>query len=242
MYKKLSKERELKMEPKRKAIIAILLIGIIFVGVVVWLYYQQETDEKQGNQTVFNITTEKDDATEVPTATMDEVVDNTKVTSDADNESQETTTTAEKKQNKKLPDNYEWDEKRWGEPPQIVYDFAENQEKFDFIVSEIDSLLSGEDGFSTWKENDKIHYDSEYGNQLSSELKKKIDYILNNTKFYDFTKYEAGRWVIEYKQDEDRHMYIYTMRYAPGMTEEEAWDNGYMKVVGDWYFVTIWKV
>ena len=238
MYKKLSKERELKMEPKRKAIIAILLIGIIFVGVVVWLYYQQETDEKQGNQTVFNITTEKDDATEVPTATMDEVVDNTKVTSDADNESQETTTTAEKKQNKKLPDNYEWDEKRWGEPPQIVYDFAENQEKFDFIVSEVDSLLSEGEGFTTRRNNDKLYSESESGEQL----KKDIEYLLDNTKFYLFTKYKGGNWVMEYNQEEYKDRYTYTMEYAPQMTEEKAWDEGYIKVVGDWYFVIIWMI
>ena len=227
---------------KRKRIIIVaLIIGIILIGSAVWLYYQQETDDSKRKQTVSNATTELYDTTEIKKETTDEVARVIENESSTEGLKQETST-EEKKQNKKLPDNYEWDEKRWGEPPQIVYDFAENQEKFDFIVSEIDSLLSGEDGFSTWKENDKIHYDSEYGNQLSSELKKKIDYILNNTKFYDFTKYEAGRWVIEYKQDEDRHMYIYTMRYAPGMTEEEAWDNGYMKVVGDWYFVTIWKV
>lgn len=225
------------MEPKRKAIIAILLIGIIFVGAAVWLYYQQEADEKQGNQTVFYITTEKDNDTEVPTATLDEVVDNTKVTSDTDNESQETATTAEQKQNKKLPDNYEWDEKQWGEPPQIVYDFAENKEKFDLIVSEVDSILSGEDGFSTWIENGKIHYDDKYGNQLSSELKKEIDYLFNNTNFYEITKYEFGHWDMEYKQYDYRERYMYTMIYDPKLTEEEIWGVGYIKVVEDWYFL-----
>ena len=45
-----------------------------------------------------------------------------------------------------------------------------------------------------------------------------------------------------YDQEEDTDKYIFYMAYAPKMTEEEVWDNGYMKVVGDWYFATIWKV
>ena len=66
--------------------------------------------------------------------------------------------------------------------------------------------------------------------------------ILNNTKFYNFTKYESGHWDMDYRHDECRKRYIYTMLYAPEMTEEEAWEIGYMKVVGDWYFATLWKI
>ena len=223
------------MKQKKKIRIAILIIGLVLIGAAVYLYCQQDTDEKQGSQTASKITTEKDDDTEVPKATMDEGVDNTKVTSDADNESQGTATTAEKKQNKKLPDNYEWDEKRWGEPPQIVYDFAENQEKFDFIVSEVDSLLSEGEGFTTREKNDKLYSESENGEQL----KKDIDYLLNNTKFYKFTKYESGDWSMMYNQDEYKERYTYTMIYDPVIAEEEAWDVGYIKVVGDWYFIAV---
>ena len=226
------------MELKRKAVIAILLIGIIFVGAAVWLYYQQETSDSKTKQTASTATTESDAIIENPQITTDKVADSTKVSSDTDNESQETATTAEKKQNKKLPDNYEWDEKRWGEPPQIVYDFAENQEKFDFIVSEVDSLLSEGEGFTTRRNNDKLYSESESGEQL----KKDIEYLLDNTKFYLFTKYKGGNWVMEYNQEEYKDRYTYTMEYAPQMTEEKAWDEGYIKVVGDWYFVIIWMI
>lgn len=66
--------------------------------------------------------------------------------------------------------------------------------------------------------------------------------MLDNTKFYLFTKYKGGNWVMEYNQEEYKDRYTYTMEYAPQMTEEKAWDEGYIKVVGDWYFVTIWMI
>ena len=222
---------------KRKRIIIVaLIIGIILIGSAVWLYYQQETDDSKRKQTVSNATTELYDTTEIKKETTDEVARVIENESSTEGLKQETST-EEKKQNKKLPDNYEWDEKRWGEPPQIVYDFAENKEKFDFIVSEVDSILSGEDGFSTWIENGKIHYDDKYGNQLSSELKKEIDYLFNNTNFYEITKYEFGHWDMEYKQYDYRERYMYTMIYDPKLTEEEIWGVGYIKVVEDWYFL-----
>ena len=214
-----------------------LIIGIILIGLAVWLYYQQETDDGKRKQTVSNVTTELYAATEIQEVTTNEVANVIEDESSTAELKQETSTT-EQKQNKKLPDNYEWDEKRWGEPPQIVYDFAENQEKFDFIVSEVDSLLSEGEGFSTRRNNDKLYSESESGEQL----KKDIEYLLDNTKFYLFTKYKGGNWVMEYNQEEYKDRYTYTMEYAPQMTEEKAWDEGYIKVVGDWYFVTIWMI
>ncbi|MBO4998121.1 MAG: hypothetical protein J6D02_09005 [Lachnospira sp.] len=225
------------MNCKRKAGIVILIIFVVLFGTAVCLYYQQETDDSKRKQTISNATTKLYAATEIQEVTTNEVanvIENENSTAELKQE----TSTTEQKQNKKLPNNYEWDEKRWGEPPQIVYDFAENQEKFDFIVSEVDSLLSEGEGFTTRRNNDKLYAESENGEQL----KQSVDYLMDNTLFYKFTKKQSGHWIMEYKQEEDRHMYIYTMRYAPGVTEEEAWDNGYMKVVGDWYFATIWKV
>ena len=220
---------------KRKRIIIVaLIIGIILIGSAVWLYYQQETDDSKRKQTVSNATTELYDTTEIKKETTDEVARVIENESSTEGLKQETST-EEKKQNKKLPDNYEWDEKRWGEPPQIVYDFAENQEKFDFIVSEVDSLLSEGEGFTTREKNDKLYSESENGEQL----KKDIDYLLNNTKFYKFTKYESGDWSMMYNQDEYKERYTYTMIYDPVIAEEEAWDVGYIKVVGDWYFIAV---
>ncbi|MBO4998119.1 MAG: hypothetical protein J6D02_08995 [Lachnospira sp.] len=222
---------------KKKVMVIILIIGIILIGVAVYLYYQQGTDDSKRKQTVSKSTTELDVTTEVRGATTKEAANITQKDSVREKPEQGTFTTTEQKQNKELPDNYEWDEKQWGEPPQIVYDFAENKEKFDFIVSEVDSILSGEDGFSTWIENGKIHYDDKYGNQLSSELKKEIDYLFNNTNFYEITKYEFGHWDMEYKQYDYRERYMYTMIYDPKLTEEEIWGVGYIKVVEDWYFL-----
>lgn len=227
--------------------IVLLIIGIILIGSAVWLYYQQIADDGERKQTVSNATTEFYATTEIKKETTDEVASVIENESSTEGLKQETST-AEKKQNKKLPDNYEWDEERWGEPPQIVYDFAENQEKFDFIIHKIDSIVSKGDGYVADLNGGTIYYndgeedikdrkDGDY-----EEFVEDIVYILKNTKFYNIVKKESGNWVMEYNQEEDTDRYIYTMRYAPKMTEEEAWDNGYMKVVGDWYFATIWKV
>ena len=104
---------------------------------------------------------------------------------------QQVSTTTEKKQNVPLPDNYEWDEKQWGEPPQIVYDFAENQEKFDLIVKEVNSLVSEEEGFTTKISINGLYYNSKHKNiesKLSEIFKENAIYLFKNTNFYQITK------------------------------------------------------
>ncbi|MBO4998120.1 MAG: hypothetical protein J6D02_09000 [Lachnospira sp.] len=226
------------MKQKRKVRIAILIIGIILIITAVLLYYQQEISDGKVKQTASTTTAELDVTIEVYGVITNEVASITRNDSVTEESEQEASDTTEEKQNKKLPNNYEWDEKRWGEPPQIVYDFAENQEKFDFIVSEVDSLLSEGEGFTTRRNNDKLYAKGQNGKQLTNN----IDNLLNNTRFNKFTKVKYGHWFMYYDQEEDTDKYIFYMAYAPEMTEEEAWDNGYMKVVGDWYFATVWKV
>ena len=214
--------------------VVILIICMTLIGVAGYLYYKQEASENKREQTVSNTTTEEKGENPPQSVEKDEETKSTTESGTATEAiNQKASTATEEKQNAKLPDNYEWDEKRWGEPPQIIYDFAENQEKFDFIVKEVDSLLSEGEGFSTVRNNDKLYSESKNGEQL----KKDIDYLLNNTKFYMFTKKVSGHWDMEYNQDEHRERYTHIMIYDPEMTEEEAWGVGYIKVVGDWYFI-----
>ena len=240
---------------KKKIIEVILVIGIILMSLAGYLYYKQKISESKEKQTVFNTTTEEGDNTEninssdVVTETQgiptDEAANTTNNEGTIDEINQEVSATTEKRKNTKLPDNYEWNEKQWGEPPQIVYDFEENQEKFDLIVKEVDALISEEEGFTTKISINGLYYHSKHKNienKLSDKFKENATYLFKNTKFYQFTKIVDGHWLMYYDQEEDRERYIYYMAYAPEMTEEEAWENGYMKVVGGWYFATLWKI
>lgn len=217
--------------------VIVLIIGVILIGVAVYLYYQQNINRNKKEQTTSNTTTEQYATTEIQEVITNEVASVIENESSAEEFKQETSTT-EQKQNKKLPDNYEWDEKRWGEPPQIVYDFAENQEKFDFIVSEVDSLLSEGEGFTTRRNNDKLYSKSKNADQL----KKDIDYLLNNTNFYGLIRYVSGDWDMEYNQGGNNDKYMYSIIYDDKITEEEAWDEGCIKVVGNWYFFASPKI
>lgn len=234
------------MNKKKNGIIIVLIIGIILIVIAVWMYYQQEISDRKSKQTASN-TTELYITTEVEEITTREVANAAENRSSTGKLRQEVTT-AEKKQNKKLPDNYEWDEKLWGEPPQIVYDFAENQEKFEYIVKKIDSIVSKEDGFVADLNGGTIYYnDSEekIKDKKDGNYKKFIEdvkYLLKNTDFYNIVREESGNWCMYYHQEEDWEKYIYYMTYIPDMTEEKAWDEGYIKVVGKWYFTTLWKV
>ena len=73
-------------------------------------------------------------------------------------------------------------------------------------------------------------------------MKKKIEELFNNTKFYEITKKKSGNWFIHYNQEEDRDRFIFIMSYRQGMTDEQAYEEGYYRVVGDWFFWTIWKI
>ena len=215
-----------------------LIIGIVLIGVAVYLYYQQDVSKNKEKRTASNTTTEEEEwgSESVTFPLVIEEQEKTQSTTEnkaaTEKKTQEDSNTTEKKQNRKLPDNYEWDEERWGEPPQIVYDFAENQEKFDFIVNEVDSLVYEGEGFSTVEDNDKLYSESENGEQL----KKDIDYLLDNTNFYMFTKKVSGYWDMDYRQDGIGESYMYSMIYDPEITEEEACEAGGIKVVGNWYF------
>lgn len=190
---------------KKKAILIILITGIILIGVAGYLYYKQEINENKRKQIVSDTTTKEKGENPPLSVEIDEATKSTtesRTTTEGKN--QQASTTTEKKQNAPLPDNYEWDEKQWGEPPQIIYDFAENQEKFEYIVNEVDSLLSEGEGFTTKRNNDKLYSESKNGEQL----KKNVDYLLNNTKFYKFTKVKYGHWFMYYNQEENRERYI----------------------------------
>ena len=228
----------------------ILVIGIILMSLAGYLYYKQEAGENKRKQTISN-TTEGENSTESMSSSDMKHQDVT--TEETDNITteglkQEFSTTTEKKQTAPLPDNYEWDEERWGEPPQIVYDFAENQKKFEYIVSKIDSIVSKGNGFVADSNGGTIYYDDseedikDKNEEDFDEFIEDIKHILKNTKFYNIVKKESGNWIMEYNQEEDRERYIYYIAYAPEMTEDEAWENGYMKVVGDLYFATLWKI
>ena len=109
----------------------------------------------------------------------------------------------------------------------------------------MDSVVGKGDGFSTGLKYKGIYYNSNYKGiekKLSKKFEKKAIYIFENTKFYEITKEEGGRWIMYYNQEEDKEHFIYTMVYKPGMTDEQAYEEGYYKVVGDWYFWTIWKI
>ena len=73
-------------------------------------------------------------------------------------------------------------------------------------------------------------------------MRKNIEYILINTKFYELTKSKSGYWTMQYAQEEDKEQLIFTMEYHAGMTDEQAYEEGYYRVVGDWFFWTIWKI
>ena len=231
----------------KKNDILVIISGIVLIALAGCICYKQEISENERKQTGSDTTTEEGEWVTFPLI-IDEhekTQSTTEGETATEKNTQQASTTTEKKQNAPLPDNYEWDEKQWGEPPQIVYDFAENQEKFDLIVNEVDALISEEEGFSMGLTKNGLYYHCEHKNienELSDKFKENATYIFENTKFYNFTKYKSGHWNMDYNQEEDKERYIYYMAYAPEMTEEEAWENGYMKVVGDWYFATLWKI
>lgn len=149
-------------------------------------------------------------------------------------------------QRQELPDNYVWDIERLGEPPRIVYDFAENQEMLEGIMKEAEGLISEGNGFSTgYENNEPIYYYSGGKNiegKISKDMKKKVKELFNNTKFCEITKKKSGNWFIHYDQEENSDRFIFIMSYRPGITDEQAYEEGYYRVVGDWFFGTIWKI
>lgn len=164
---------------KKKGLHVLLVIGILMIGIAGYLYFRGDnTDEKEVETSNINTTEEK---TTEATKNMNSEEDN--ITSDNEiNENQISETASEDnmvtttEQKKGLPKDYVWDTERLGAPPQIIYDFAENQERFEYIVGKVDSIISEDDGFSTGIENNKIYYDSGYNNlqEITTNDFKKI--------------------------------------------------------------------
>ncbi|MBO4997563.1 MAG: hypothetical protein J6D02_06145 [Lachnospira sp.] len=234
---------------KKKGLYVILVIGIILVGLAGYFYFigGDNTDEGKEGTSNTNIMEEKTTETTKDmnsegntTASGNEI--NKEPTTEPASDDNATTATEQKKE---LPKDYVWDTERLGEPPQIVYDFAENQERFDYIVEKVDSVVGEGDGFSTGLKYKGIYYDSNYKGiekKLSKKFEENARYILENTRFYEITKKVGGDWIMYYNQEEDRDRFIFIMSYRQGMTDEQAYEEGYYRVVGDWFFGTIWKI
>ena len=109
----------------------------------------------------------------------------------------------------------------------------------------MDSVVGKGDGFSTGLKYKGIYYNSNYKGiekKLSKKFEKKVIHILENTNFYELTKKVGGDWIMYYNQEEDREHFIYIMVYKPGMTDEQAYEEDFHRVVEDWFFGTIWKI
>ena len=190
------------------------------IGLAGYLYFRGEDD------TAKMITTaEQNTTTQVILQKTSE--ENTTISSKKTTETTaKTDSQATTEQRQELPDDYVWDTERLGEPPQIVYDFAENQERFDYIVEKVDSVVGKGDGFSTGLKYKGIYYNSKYEgieDKLPSKFEKKAKYIFDNTPFYKLSKEVGGDWIMYYNQEEDRDRFIFIMSYIPGMTDEQAY-------------------
>ena len=229
------------MKQRKKRLGVLLIVAVLLMGLAGYFYYSEfpydNTKEREDSNAV--ITTEEGNIAEV---TENKIFENTATTTETVSTDNVTTTMEQKKE---LPKDYVWDTERLGEPPQIVYDFAENQERFDYIVEKVDSIVGEEDGFSTGLKYKGVYYDSNYKGiekKLTKKFEKKVIHILENTNFYELTKKVGGDWIMYYNQEEDREHFIYIMVYKPGMTDEQAYEEDFHRVVEDWFFGTIWKI
>ena len=191
------------MKQRKKRLGVLLIVAVLLMGLMGYFYYH---DFPYNNAKIASNTITTEEKTTETTAKTD---------------SQATT-----EQRQELPDDYVWDTERLGEPPQIVYDFAENQERFDYIVEKVDSVVGKGDGFSTGLKYKGIYYNSKYEgieDKLPSKFEKKAKYIFDNTPFYKLSKEVGGDWIMYYNQEEDRDRFIFIMSYIPGMTDEQAY-------------------
>ena len=211
------------MKQRKERLGVLLIVAVLLMGLAGYFYYSKflydNTKEREGSNAV--ITTEEENIVEV---TENKILENATTTTESVSTDNVTTTTEQKKE---LPKDYVWDTERLGEPPQIVYDFAENQERLESIIKEAEGIISEGNGFSTAYENkETIYYYSGGENiedRVSNNMKKKIEELFNNTKFYEITKKKSGNWFIHYNQEEDRDRFIFIMSYIPGMTDEQAY-------------------
>ena len=210
------------MKQRKKRLGVLLIVAVLLMGLAGYFYYSEfpydNTKEREDSNAV--ITTEEGNIAEV---TENKIFENTATTTETVSTDNVTTTMEQKKE---LPKDYVWDTERLGEPPQIVYDFAENQERFDYIVEKVDSVVGEGDGFSTGLKYKGIYYNSKYEgieDKLPSKFEKKAKYIFDNTPFYKLSKEVGGDWIMYYNQEEDRDRFIFIMSYIPGMTDEQAY-------------------